>query len=100
MPHTQGKWTASWNTVTTSLNLQVTANENRICNFPEPHYANGKNGIVSENESLANAWLIACAPEMLAMLEHFYYGVRYEQDLTTNKLGKLIIKARTGEDLK
>lgn len=68
--HTPKPWFAHYNTVETALNLRVTDARGKIvCEFPDPIYANAKNGIKSESESKANAVLISIAPAMFGAIE-------------------------------
>jgi hypothetical protein len=71
MKHTHGPWLVRYNSVTTALNLRIVdCDERPVCEFPDPIYANERNGIKSERESIANAALIAAAPELLSALEN------------------------------
>lgn len=95
--HTPGPWLVRYNSVTTALNLKIVdAEEQPVCEFADPLYANERNGIKSERESIANANLIAAAPELLATLQALVaHGVcRILSSEDAHQLEQLIAKAK------
>jgi hypothetical protein len=105
MKNKLGPFHQSHNPVTTDLSCSVVETEtgSTICSFPDPRYANERNKIKSQSETIAIAKLFASAPEMLEALHEIaqagHDGCLYPEEalkklrLTANVAMRIIAKA-------